>query len=76
MKTDDYVICINDHGGELTIGKKYKIIGTYKVKTFPQDSFNWVVVSDDNDTLNSFSSTRFIPLQIHRENQLDKIIDK
>lgn len=68
MKKGDDVVCINNYGNTgLEVGKIYKIIGT-------QESLNWLVVKDSFGSLNSFSSSRFIPLQRHRENQLNKIL--
>jgi hypothetical protein len=66
MKVGSYVVCKENFSSPLIVGEKYLVIGT--------DMENGWVDIDNNGIKTSFSSARFITLEEHRENQLNKVL--
>ena len=71
MKVGNYVICVENFSSPLIIGKKYLVIDIDYVD-------GWIDI-ETMDQLNnpikiSFSLARFISLEQHRENQLNKVL--
>jgi len=70
------VICINNrfYKDEITIGKTYEIIEAPQQVDISEDIRCFYFIADDGSKILYFESdTDFIPLEQHRENQLNKI---
>lgn len=68
MKVGSYVICKENFASSLIIGEKYLVLDV-------DDNNEWVDIDIYNDgRTTSFSCIRFITLEEHRENQLNKIL--